>query len=191
MININYSKSINNFQLIAYFTMSATKQSINTITQSIYSLYEKFPGINIFDSKSYFNSSPISDNQTKAPNIFIVEEYYGSPAYLHTYCGKFRILGSVGGKIDEKENFNESLKKMLGLVKIKQGDYEGGSYINERGYKVPKRSDSFGYYGPYYLVTRINKEKISVSTKEKFSDYYKAKKDKMSIAECKDYYKSK
>ncbi len=159
-------------------------KNIKDIYQTIVSTYDKYPSQKIHNRESFFNQGPNSKIQTNDPSVFIIREYYGTPSFLQTYIGEFNLFGSTkSSNFDDNKRLNSEIKNKLDLKLLEEGDYEGGSYIDSKGYKVPKNIYTIGYFGPWYIVD-MNFDEI----KER-NFYYKNKKDNLSYETCQNIFK--
>lgn len=163
---------------------------INEIHKIILEEYRTNDGVDTcpIQSKQYFKQGPSSNMQIKDPKTIIIEEYYGSLHYLHTYWGKINLVGSTSSKgFKPQKILMDKLKQKLGLIIVEEGEYEGGSSLID-GVKIPNRSDHLGFFGPYYQVTKLSDKKLECPILKNRKHCYKT--DKLTYSECnKDFQK--
>ena len=150
-------------------------ERVKKIYTIVNKIYNDDQGLAAYNSREYFMQGPSSLMQVNDPTVFILQEYYGAPHYIHSYLGKHSITGSTSSIDQSHKRLKELLNEEFELKLIQEGDYEGGSYINKNGIKMPKRFDHAGFYGPWYQIKKLGSEEIITPDLCDRKDCYKCK----------------
>ena len=144
---------------------------VKNIYNCINKIYNEDDGLMIFNSNEYFNQGPSSVCQISDPNIFILESYYGSPHYIHSYLGKHSITGSTGSSNSKScQRLKEYLNNKLDLRLI------------ENGYQ-----DIMGYHGPWYQIMKCDNEIFNSNELNDRNNCYK-NNNILTYQECKSIF---
>ena len=118
--------------------------SVRTATRIISAIHNwslQVKGLNILDFTNTIDTPQKFNGTVCTKQGYILEMYYGIPGYIRHPYGKINIPWSYSGSAEAKKNLFNTMKEELGLVMYKEGI-----------------QTDCGYYGPYYIITNLNKK---------------------------------
>jgi hypothetical protein len=153
--------------------IKTTLENMLAVRNVVRDTYSQNPTFTVHKQFYRWSDGPTNWSQTKQ-GVFILEQYYGTFAYIISPIGRVAIDGVCGYNEDGTVIATEAIiHKELGLVLIQEG-FQTQS----------------GHFGPWYLVTKINGNDVDIpEQKLKLSmDSYLDKNNNLTYGQMKELF---
>lgn len=148
-------------------TTSANQNPVEKICYSVKSIVQQYTSTQKFNNLDSCIQTAIRKSKKSRPTTT------GRPVYGQTREGVYLLVGNYGslgtildtpyGRVhlcsssssictQKRKELQDELIKELGLVLVEEGDYEGGSHV-QNNILVPNKRTHCGFFGPWYQIT--------------------------------------